>query len=226
MRIGRRRRNYTPVILTVLVAFGIFALVYYVMGSSLRSSPVYSARKVLYVIKRGSEFAFVLIDSDSESVKILYTSENLYDPETGMTLDRDPVENYAFFKDVFGVSTNQWRFLDLSGEELKKFSRAILGREVSSIRELLRGMKKRGGFFDIFIVGKVTKEISDRSNLDNSSLLKLLEAMRNYDLDERVVRGITSKPVVVKIEGEGEHERMYLDSREKRSVREFLGVRD
>ena len=87
-------------------------------------------------------------------------------------------------------------------------------------------MKKRSGFFDIFLVGRVTKEISDRSNLDNSSLLKLLEAMRSYDLDERVVRGITSKPVLVKIEGEGEYERMYLDSREKRSVREFLGVRD
>jgi hypothetical protein len=226
MRLGRRRKNYAPIVIILLVAVGVFALVYYIMGSSLRNSPVYVTNKVLYIVKDNENYAFILVNSDDESVKVVYTVENLYDPESGKTLNSDPVENYSFFKDVFGVSTTQWRFVDLSGDELGQFAKVLLGKRVNSLGDLLRSLKRRRGFFDIFLVGKVTKSMSNSSNLDNSALLKLLDSLRKYDLDERTIKGITAKPVTVKIEGEGEYKRMYIDAREKTSVREFLGAKE
>jgi hypothetical protein len=68
--------------------------------------------------------------------------------------------------------------------------------------------------------------MSSSSNLDNSALLKLLDALRKYDLDERTIKGTTSKPVVISIEGEGEYKRMYIDAREKASIKEFLGAKE
>ncbi len=224
MRIGRRRRNYTPLVIGLLVVLGILGLVYYVMSSSLKNSPVYTADKVLYIMAYDDGYAFVLVDSNRESVKVVYAKKGLYDPKSGAYLEGDPVEDYAFFKDVFGVSTPQWRFVDLRDGELSKFSRAVLGRNVRNVGELLRGMKKRNGFFDVFLVGRITKSLTGNSNLDNSSLLKLLDSMRKFDLDERVVKGITKSPVEVEIEGEGKFKRIYIDSREREDLREFLGV--
>ncbi len=225
MRIRRRRKNFLPLFMALLVVIAVFALVYYTMSTSLKNSPIYSADKVLYIIKRDASVAFVLVNSNEESVKVLYTEANLYDPETGKQLNQDPIEDYAFFKDVFETGTTQWRYLDLGGNEFSKFSKELTGKETRSIGDLLRALKKRGGFFDIFVVGKVVKSLSEKSNLDNSALLKLLDSLRKYDLDERTVRGITKNPIKVKIEGDGEYERIYIDSREKEGIREFLGIK-
>ena len=224
MRIGRRRRNYTPLVIGLLVVLGILGLVYYVTSSSLKSSPVYTADKVLYIMAYDGGYAFVLVDSARESVKVVYAKEGLYDPQSGAYLEGDPVEDYAFFKDAFGISTPQWRFIDLRDGKLSEFAKAVLGRNSESVGELLRSMKKRSGLFDVFLVGRITKSLSGSSNLDNSSLLKLLDSLRKYDLDERSVKGITESPVEVEIEGEGSFKRIYIDSREKESLRDFFGI--
>lgn len=225
MRIRRRRRNFFPLIITVLVILGVFSLVYYTMKTSLKNSPVYSADKVLYIMRNGDNYAFVLVNSSMESVKVLYSVKDLYDPQTGRYLKGDPVDDYAFFKDVFRVDTPQWRYVDLSGGELSKFSKALVGRDAKSLGDLIRALKRRGGFFDVFIVGKVVKSLSGASNLDNSALLKLLDSLRKYDLDERTVKGITKEPVIIEIEGEGNQKRLYIDAREKDGIMEFLGVK-
>ncbi len=226
MRIKRRRRNFFPLIITLLVVLGVFSIVYYTMKTSLKNSPIYSADKVLYIMRNNDNYAFLLVDSNLESVKVLYSVKDLYDPETGKYLRGDPIDDYAFFKDVFKVDTPQWRYVDLSNGELAKFSKALTGREAKSLGDLIRSLKRRSGIFDVFIVGKVVKSLSGKSNLDNSALLKLLDSLRKYDLDERTIKGITKKPVLIEIEGEGSQKRLYIDMREKDGIKEFLGVKE
>lgn len=225
MRIRRKRRNFVPLVVTILVVLGVLAIVYYTMRTSLKNSPVYSANRVLYIMKNEDRYAFVLVDSNTESVKVLYAEKGLYDPQTGKYLKGDPVDDYAFFKEVFKLNVPQWRYVDLSGKNLKEFSKDLLGKRVDSLGDLIRGLKRREGFFDVFIVGKVVKSLSDDSNLDNSALLKLLDSLRKYDLDERTVKGITKSPITVEIEGLGSFKRLYIDEREKDGIREFLGVK-
>ncbi len=225
MRIRRKRRNFAPLIITILVVLGVFSIVYYTMRTSLRNSPVYSANEVLYIMKNGNDYAFVLVNSGMESVKVLYAERGLYDPQTGKYLKGDPVDDYAFFKDVFGMDIPQWRYVDLSGKNLERFSKSLLGKDVKNLGDLIRSLKRRGGFFDVFIVGRVVKSLSGNSNLDNSALLKLLDSLRKYDLDERTVKGITKSPITVEIEGVGSYKRLYIDEREKNGIKEFLGVK-
>ncbi len=224
MRIRRKRRNFAPLITTILVVLGVFSIIYYTMRTSLRNSPVYSANEVLYIMKNGNDYAFVLVNSGMESVKVLYAERGLYDPQTGKYLKGDPVDDYAFFKDVFGMDIPQWRYVDLSGKNLERFSKSLLGKDVKNLGDLIRSLKRRGGFFDVFIVGRVVKSLSGNSNLDNSALLKLLDSLRKYDLDERTVKGITKSPITVEIEGVGSYKRLYIDEREKNGIKEFLGV--
>ena len=226
MRIRRRRRNFLPLIITLIVILGVFSIVYYTMKTSLKNTPVYSADRVLYIMRNGDKYAFILVNSNEESVKVLYSEKGIYDPQNGKYLKGDPVDDYAFFKDVFGLSIPQWRYVDLSGRELSKFSKSLIGKEVNSLGELVRSLKRRSGFFDVFLVGKVVKSLSGKSNLDNSALLKLLDSLRRYDLDERTVKGITKNPVIIEIDGEKSQERIYIDSREKEGIREFLGVKE
>ncbi len=224
MRIRRKRRNFAPLIVTILVVLGVFSIVYYTMRMSLKNSPVYSAEKVLYIMRNGDDYAFILLNSRMESVKVLYAEKGLYDPQTGKYLKGDPIDDYAFFKDVFDIDIPQWRYVDLSGKNLEKFSKSLLGKDVQNLGDLIRGLKRRRGFFDVFIVGKVVRSLSGNSNLDNSALLKLLDSLRKYDLDERTVKGITRNPITVEIEGVGSYKRLYIDEREKEGIKEFLGV--
>ncbi len=214
----RRRRSILIAIAVLLVLAG----VYYVFRSSVTSSPVYRAGKILYVFKRGGDYRFLVVLSDRKMVRIYKARESLYDPKTRSCLCGDAKDAVDFFERVFSFSPDFSFYLDLSGENLEEFSKAMLKKGVEDLDGLLKDLARRGsGIFDVFRVGSVARKIRFFSSLDGPALYKLLISLSGYGIDEEEIEGMTKEPLRITVAGRTVL-RIYLTEEEKERIAQEL----
>ncbi len=217
----RRKRNL--VILLVVVVVAVLVGIYYTFKSSVVSSPVYSSRRVLYALERDGEYYFVVVFSDKKMVKILKANGDLYDPDTRKCLCEDSKEAVGFFEKVFSFSPDFSFYLDLSGENLEKFSKLVLGKaRVEKLEDLIRALAdRRRNPLDVFKVGSMAREMRFFSSMDGPALLKLLDSLSKYGVDEDEIKGMAKEPLKITVSGKT-FERIYITSDEKKRISEEL----
>lgn len=229
MKIRRRRRGYLGAVLAVIiVALSVAAIFGYILDRRVRTSPEYTAVTVSYLFKHDDDYAYVYIDSSKEMIRILYLRRYLYDPDTGLAVTGDRREDLEFFDEVFHLAPSHEYYLKLDGGNLSKFSRALLGRCVKDLKELIRGLRMRKkSFFDSYKVDSMASSFKLFSNLNGPSLLKLLDSLADFgDTDTEEAETFPKHPVKITV-GRGEKEvfyRLYLPKEERKRILEFLGV--
>ena len=230
MRVRRRRSRFWGIFFAVLiVALAIFALFGYIIDRRVRTSPEYTAKKLLFVLKQDGNYSVVYIDSSKGSVRVVNfkDKEFLYDPQTGLTLtDSNMEKDIIFFKEVFGISSDYSYYLDLTGGNVLKFSREVLGRNVKDLFDLVNAMRlRKGNLFDSIRVNGLASKFRLFSNITGPALLKLMDAMSSYVVSEySEVDTLTDHPVKIVVGKEKEKvlKRLYLTEESKEKIRSFL----
>ncbi len=227
---SRRKRNYTGIILGILVIIVVIGVFFgYMMDRRLKSSPEYMANVVAYVFKRDGDYALLLVNSAKSEVKILYmeSKKYLYDPQTKAYLSGEGREDdLDFFNKTFNVNADYEYYINLDGGNIIKFSTALLGKRVEKLKDLVNSLRtRRQNILDSFKVDSMAKSFRLFSNLTSPSILKLINSMASYvvsEIDE--IPTVTNYPVkiIVGKDKKKEFYRLYISEEGKEKIIKFL----
>ena len=229
MRIRRRRKGYLgAVIAVIVVVIGVAGLFGYILDRRVRTSPEYTAAVVSYLIKSGSDYVYIYMDSSKELARILYLKKYLYDPDTGVSVTGERRDDLEFFDEVFGLNPSYEYYIDLDGANLDKFSRVVVSKRVNNLEELVKALRsRRGSFLDSFRVDNMAASFKLFSNLNGPALLKLMDGLSKYgDIDSERIESFPKNPVKIVVGKEKEEVlyRLYLPKKEKENLISFFGV--
>ncbi|MCD6448916.1 MAG: hypothetical protein J7L34_00185 [Thermotogaceae bacterium] len=227
---SRRRRNYTGIvlgILVIIVVIGVFFV--YMVDRRLKNSPEYIAGRVTYVFKRDNDYAFVLVDSSKSEIKLVYMKDKLYlyDPQTKAYLSGTGKDtDLNFFSKVFGLNTDDEYYINLDGGNIIEFSSTLIGKKTEDLKELINALRTRKqNIFDSFRADSMARSFRLFSNLTSPAILKLINSMASYivsELDE--IPTVTDYPVKIIVGKDKKKElyRLYLSKEGKEKLIEFL----
>jgi len=227
---SRRKKNYTGIILGILAIIVIIGVLFgYMMDRRLKSSPEYMADMLVYVFRRDGDYAYVLVNSSKNEIKIVYMKNKryLYDPQTKAYLSgEERNEDLGFFDKVFNINADYEYYIDLDGGNIVKFSSALLSRKIENLKDLINSLRTRKqNVLDAFKVDSMARSFRVFSNLTSPAILKFINSMATYvvsEMDE--IPTVTNHPVkiIVGKDKKKEFYRLYISREGKEKVIKFL----
>ncbi|AJC74646.1 hypothetical protein AJ81_02070 [Pseudothermotoga hypogea DSM 11164 = NBRC 106472] len=214
MAIKKRRTGLFWVLLAVLIAGAGFGLWFFLSLNSLKGSAEFTSPVVHYafILKDQQKAYFIRVDLSKRMIYVIELPQYAFNPLNNRLLDvQNPLEVFSFAESMIELSSSFRYYAVVDSEQIKRFSKALLGNGAESFENLLRNLAvRKSNPFDHVLTRKWLGEFRNENTMTVAALYKLVYESGRNALRFYTVKGVLEKPLTIIVDGK-KYQRLYLN---------------